>query len=138
MLRLCPCGAEQNKTETKSLALAVVTVDVTDGIYMVFIIESIYFFPASRRCIVYTCCICFVARNTSTTDRQTCGKIVGKAFRCGASVHVVLMSFRFSINSRRTLYLGEKARKRYTASLPRHKAVHKSTPWLLPTILHAD
>ena len=22
--------------------------------------------------------------------------------------------------------------------MPRHKAVHKSTPWLLPTILHAD
>ena len=30
------------------------------------------------------------------------------------------------------------ARKWYTAWLPRHKAVHKSTPWLLPTILHAD
>ena len=30
------------------------------------------------------------------------------------------------------------ARNRYTAYLPRHKAVHKSTPWLLPTILHAD
>ena len=27
---------------------------------------------------------------------------------------------------------------RYTAYIPRHKAVHKSTPWLLPTILHAD
>ena len=27
--------------------------------------------------------------------------------------------------------------KRYTAYLPRHEAVHKSTPWLLPTIPHA-
>ena len=32
----------------------------------------------------------------------------------------------------------KKAIKRYTSSLPRHKAVHKSTPWPLPTILHAD
>ena len=56
MSRLFPGGAVQKKNETKSLAPAVVAVDVTDGIYMVFIIEYIYFFPASRRCIVYTCC----------------------------------------------------------------------------------
>ena len=34
--------------------------------------------------------------------------------------------------------MGRNARKRYSAYLPRHKAVHKRTPWLLPTILHAD
>ena len=37
-----------------------------------------------------------------------------------------------------SFYNRENARKRYTAELPRHKAVHKSTSWLLPTILHAN
>ena len=35
-------------------------------------------------------------------------------------------------------YKRENARSRYTSWLPHHKAVHKITPWLLPTILHAD
>ena len=44
----------------------------------------------------------------------------------------------FDLDNKYELIFRANARKRYTAQLPRHKAVHNSTPWLLPTILHAD
>ena len=44
----------------------------------------------------------------------------------------------FDLDNKYELIFRANARKRYTAQLPRHKAVHNSTSWLLPTILHAD
>ena len=95
MSRLFPGGAVQKKNETKSLAPAVVAVDVTDGIYMVFILVYLMALIISslQAVVAYRCCIHFVARNTSTTDRQKCGGVVGTAFRRGAAVHGVVMLF---------------------------------------------
>ena len=96
MLGLSPGGAEQEENETKSLAPAVFAMDVTtDGIYGVFILVYLLaiYISSLQAFIAYRCCIYFFARNTSTTDRQTCGGIVGAAFRRGASAHRVVMVF---------------------------------------------